>query len=850
MTNTPDTPTLIETALGGLLQDIGKFMQRAHGSLRHMAPAARARESVVLPSDGHGGYSHKHALWTEAFFEWMEAQGLSFPQGVNLHRVRDMAVFHHKPDTFGALGWLAAEADRLSSGMDRKRKDEDLESEGESRGWDKFIKTAMLSPFCQVDLGLGKPPRRLQALADLVPDERVLPQANVDTSAYPETYARLWQGFTEEFSVLCREIDSLDLFCEGLLSLSERYTWAIPSSTVDLPDISLHDHNRTVAAIAACLHAWHTEQETLNDGQAIKDRSTNKFRLLAGDLSGIQSTLFILANQQVKGVNKILRARSLLMGMLLDAVALHCRQTLGLPVFNLLQNAGGRFVILVPNLQGLNKTLETVRSEIDAWLGQRYLGELALNLALSTPFSGADLMPPHFHRVQQSLSRMLEEAKQQPLRSFSTGVLAMNYELGECQACGKRPARHLDGNRDRCQVCHEEHRVGGWLPKVTAVSWQYGKPRGSAWSTEFFNDLYLVLHEQPPQYAAGLLSGFRLYRGMNNTLPGSWPLRFIANYVPRLAEGEQYKPVYDDLSEDALEVQPGEIKTFEHLAKDALEPDKDGEPLGKPFLAVLKADVDRLGMLFSFGFRDPDTHKDRATISRYAALSRMLDLFFTGYLQDRLRVHFPHTYTVYAGGDDLLLIGPWRQMVELTHDLNVQFRRYTGDNPNITLSAGLELMRANHPLNRSVWAAEDRLKRAKHRDDQHPGRNRVCLIDQQPIPWDELPQRLADAKTLNDWLRDNDKLVSTAIIYKLLYFAEQRRRAEQEFDLECANWRARWGYHLARNIRGSKQIPDHRKPEVIATLNRLMGLDEHIRVQDRWISPRIPVSIALYRNRT
>ncbi|HNN56170.1 MAG TPA: hypothetical protein PKG84_07500, partial [Novosphingobium sp.] len=40
----------------------------------------------------------------------------------------------------------------------------------------------------------------------------------------------------------------------GLLSLSERFTFAIPSSTVDVPDVSLHDHNRTVAAIAACLH--------------------------------------------------------------------------------------------------------------------------------------------------------------------------------------------------------------------------------------------------------------------------------------------------------------------------------------------------------------------------------------------------------------------------------------------------------------------------------------------------------------------------------------------------------------------------------------------------------------------
>ena len=66
-------------------------------------------------------------------------------------------------------------------------------------------------------------------------------------------------AFTAEFKALCA-LDNIELFCEGLLSLSERFTFAIASSTVDVPDVSLHDHNRTVAAIAACLHLWHEAQ--------------------------------------------------------------------------------------------------------------------------------------------------------------------------------------------------------------------------------------------------------------------------------------------------------------------------------------------------------------------------------------------------------------------------------------------------------------------------------------------------------------------------------------------------------------------------------------------------------------
>lgn len=843
-----EQPKLLETALGGFFQDIGKFMQRAHGAVRHMDPQPRARESVILPPDGRGGYTHKHVLWTEAFFHWMEQEDLHFPTGINRDRVRDMAVFHHKPETFGALGWLAAEADRLSSGMDRKPRDyEAAEAEAEHKGWDAFIKTPLQSIFGSVDLGLSDPPPCQQPLEELIPDERLLPELKLDAGAYQARYRNLWDRFTAEFKALCA-LDNIELFCEGLLSLSERFTFAIPSSTVDVPDVSLHDHNRTVAAIAACLHRWHEVQGTLEDEKAMRDRSAEKFYLLAGDLSGIQHTLFLLANQQVKGVNKILRARSFLLGMTVEAAALHCRRAFDLPAFNLIQNAGGRFVLLLPALPEVREQVAALQAELDRWLGERYLGELALNLALSPAFGGNGLQANQFSKVQAQLNRALDTAKQQALWHYQTGILPVSYEQEECTACGKRPARHRDGDARRCEVCHDEHRVGGWLPKVGAVSWRVLQPRSGDWAVELPGKLWLTLHEKMPRSTSELLGGFRLYRGQQDTPAGAWPLRFVAAYVPRLTEHEATHPLYARLSDEAREVAAGELKTFEHLAQDALELDRDGSPLGKPFLAVLKADVDRLGFIFGFGLRDPnDPKKDRATLSRYASLSRMLDLFFTGYLQERLRRDYPHTYTVYAGGDDLLLIGPWRQMIALATDLREQFRRYVGGNPNITLSAGLALCKANQPLNRTVWEAEERLERAKD-----AGRDRVSLLDEQPASWNNWPALLRQAETLNEWLRAG--WLNTALVYKVLHFAEERRRAEQpdeqgNLSLVHANWRARWAYYLARNVRDSRVIPDPEKKTVMILLNRLLGLDAEIHKQAEWVSPRIPVSIALYRNR-
>ncbi len=844
-----EQPNLLETALGGFFQDIGKFMQRAYGAVRHMDPQPRNQESVILPVNRHGGYTHKHVLWSEAFFHWMEQEGLHFPRGIERDRVRDMAVFHHKPEALGALGWLAAEADRLSSGMDRKPHDyEAAEAEAEHKGWDAFIKTPLRNIFGSVNLGLGDPPHRLQSLVELIPDQRLLPEAKLNTADYQARYQELWARFTAEFKALCA-LDNIEFFCEGLLSLSERFTFAIPSSTVDVPDVSLHDHNRTVAAIAACLHRWHVSNGTLDDEKAIRDRAAEKFYLLAGDLSGIQHTLFLLANQQVKGVNKILRARSFLLGMIVEAVALHCRRAFELPVFNLIQNAGGRFVLLLPALPEVREKVAALQAELDVWLGERYLGEMALHLALSSPFGGHGLQAHQFSQVQAQLNRALDTAKQQALRYYRNGILPVSYEQEECTACGKRPAQHRDGDARRCAVCHDEHRVGGWLPKVGAISWQSSQPRASDWAVELLpGKLWLTLHEEPPRSINGLLGGFRLYRGERDTPGGPWPLRFVAAYVPRLSEGEARHPLYAQLSDEAQEVAVGELKTFEHLAQDALELDRDGSPLGKPFLAVLKADVDRLGFLFGFGLRDPnDPKKDRATLSRYASLSRMLDLFFTGYLQERLRRDYPQTYTVYAGGDDLLLIGPWRPMIDLATDLREQFQRYVGGNPNITLSAGLALCKANQPLNRTVREAEERLERAKD-----AGRDRVDLLDEASVTWDRLPALLGYAETLNEWLRAG--WLNTALVYKVLHFAEERCRAEQpdkqgSLSLAYADWRARWAYHLARNVRDSRVIPDPEKKTVMILLNRLLGLDAEIRKQAEWVSPRIPVSIALYRNR-
>jgi CRISPR-associated protein Csm1 len=812
-----------------------------------MDPKVRARDSEILPTDGHGGYTHKHVLWTDAFFQWMEDKGLGFPTGIDLEQVRRMAVYHHTPDRNRSLGWLAAEADRLSSGMDRKARD--VESEGRAEqpgGWDAFIRARMLSPFSAVDLGLGEVPQRFHALGKLAPGAALIPESASSAADNQAHYRMLWDSFTGELEALC-QLDDTELFCSGLLSLSERYTFAVPSSTVDQPDISLHDHNRTVAAIAAALHSWHETDGSLENERAIRDRGITKYRFVAGDLSGIQHSLFLLANQQVRGVNKILRARSFLLGAIVETAALLVRQALGLPVFNTIQSAGGRFLLLAPDRTDLEERLVTLAAEVGTWLRDRYIGELSLNLVASAPFAGADFMPARLPAVLAGLTRRLEEAKLQPLADEPGGVLPLDYGAGECSACGVRPARHGSETDRHCDACRDELNLGGWLPRAVAFSFRRMPPRSGERAVSLCGGLWLHCHmvgETLPA-SSSVLSGFRLERG-DGTIAAPWPLRFVANYVPTLREGERYEGLERE-GEAGEVVRPGDIKSFAMIARDALE-DVDGEWRGRPLLAVLKADVDRLGFVFGYGLSDPNPKRDRATLGRYAALSRMLDLFFTGQLPARLRSQsdLASTYTVYAGGDDLLLIGPWRQTIQLADELNREFRAYTGHNPSITISVGIELAKANHPLNRTVRMAEFNLERAKE-----GGRDRICLLGEAPLTWSELPGLLQDAESLNKWLRSGK--VGVGMIYRLLDFAREKQLAEapdsQPVDMRHADWRARWAYHLARNVRAPRALSDVETGELMGLLNRLLGLDGKLQRTGSPARARVPVSIALYRNR-
>jgi CRISPR-associated protein Csm1 len=659
------------------------------------------------------------------------------------------------------------------------------------------------------------------------------PAAQADGGSVERAYSDLWRGFTEGWramAVACAG-DAV-AFEEGALDLSERFFWAVPSSTVDQPDVSLHDHARVVSAVAACLCAHHAARGELADPGALTDAVRPRLRFLVADLSGLQNTLFRFRAEGVAGRNRILRGRSFRFQLIADAAARRVRDAFALPAACVLQAAGGKVLMLLPDLgeDATAATLDPLRAEIDDWMARQYLGDLGLGLAVSPPFATRDLVREAHEAdaaysrarakgVRDSLRIAVETAKLRQLERPATAVLSdLPIPYGPCVACGVKPARVEGG---RCPACDAEHELGQALPHARAVVIAGASP------TDFILGLGYAL---PDGDASPGARGWRL----KAAAVGPAPIRFAAAHV---ALFDADTAAYAGLDEDE-KIEAGGIKTFAALARDARIREPGGRARGVELLGVLKADVDRLGALFATGLGD------EAGLARPAQLSRMLDAYFTGRLTSLLATEFPDSYTVYAGGDDLMIVAPWRACLRLAARLRADFAAFAGGNPSVTLSAGVALADPRAPLSIAAGDAEDRLQRAKD-----AGRDRISAIEAAPMTWGEYERALAAGDRLDAWLAGGR--VATGALYKFLAFDDARARiaAAKPHDLRAADlgWRARLGYHLARMLPDRARREDQR--EIAAALLDLFGLDD--RFADRHPRPgaRLALSAALYANR-
>ena len=191
-----------------------------------------------------------------------------------------------------------------------------------------------------------------------------------------------------------------------------------------IPDISLYDHLRTTAAIAACIGRELTDTEVddeLKRHIAKKESDRNISALIKGDISGIQNFLYHILSD---GAANQLRGRSLYLQLLTEAIAHYVLKQLDLPGTNLILASGGHFYILAPYTAAKEK-LNTLRQQISQKLWALHKGDISCMLA-GISIKARDFQAKNFLCKWDAVSGKVQQRKHQKWSEMGTQQMFEN----------------------------------------------------------------------------------------------------------------------------------------------------------------------------------------------------------------------------------------------------------------------------------------------------------------------------------------------------------------------------------------------------------------------------------------
>jgi CRISPR-associated protein Csm1 len=467
-----------------------------------------------------------------------------------------------------------------------------------------------------------------------------------------------------------------------------------------------------------------------------------KLGLIGLDLPGIQQTVYTITS---RGAGKGVRGRSAFVQLLVNAVVDRILYDLDLCRGNVIVHAGGNALILCGFTAQLDQYLEGIDRELNLLLMRGaekgtfsgFQGDLGIAFAyievpwsivrypLTTKTDDAEDVS-EWQYYEKKLKLCLQAAKQRPLG----GLLR---DANDVRAFFQPDPIHSDRY---CAVCRrpepgnppkKEHAFKAYTDDETA------DPTGA-------QPLICPVCEGMVDLARRLgKQGRYLVRQRSSTLPNdakAWQAALFyasGGYIYDICATVSDHGVNLALTPDGF---PDEhVQGFWSLARTTpMEGDeiRDNASLAEESpgtfkrIGVLKADVDWLSKILVTGL------VNRRSVALTATLSESLSLFFGGWLdqiceEEEFR---NRTYVLYAGGDDLLILGTWYVIPNLAARISGDFARYTGQNPGVHLSAGISIVGGKEPLYGAVEAAEKALKAAKRfPNEDNPSKNAISFMD-------------------------------------------------------------------------------------------------------------------------
>ena len=837
---------LREVQVAALLHDIGKFYQRAGKAYN---------QKYKDLSENDYGRTGAHSKWSASYIS-----------GLGLGKtIEDIVLFHHNPEKARNkfLAKIVQKADH-DSAKERTK----TETKREVR------KEPIISIFSKVKISeMNHPVEYYLPLVPLTSD-LLKPQPTkkgvMEGWHLQQEYENLWSKFETESALFKGNINFNTLFF-----LIKKYTTLMPSAAfVDESDISLFDHSKSTAALATCLYQY-------SGGKEMEFSDAERYYLIvSGDIAGIQKFIYKISSPQEaqKGMSKRLRGRSFYINLINDAITTLIVEKLNLTYANILFSGGGHFVIIAHNTDITKKEIEEISDKVNKDFLRRYNGELYLTVS-SEACSSQELK--NFGKIiGEGIGFENLKKKKQKFVSMINEVFEDEREapLFLCPVCGNEK----EEEKKVCSQCEKHENIGNkvvnaeYMIKALSeqadlfqvhefgVGYKFFKTSDAEKLIRYIKDLsdkvnYIeVLRINNTEFVDGSLVEFS-----NKSKNVSFGFSFIGNVAPfHRKKGVLY---------------------FDHLAKISKGSNK---------LGILKMDIDNLGKIFSKGLGD------NATISRVSTLSSFLDLFFLGYIneiakdyyilenvcedcqdkvkpiritfkedekeeqimlykektgkkvcEDCLKTKIPSIYIIYSGGDDLLVVGPYDDIINFSKSLRMKFKEWCCNNSDITLSGGIAITGPKFPIGRATSSANSLLDISKDKDknlklsmsNQDTGKDRITLFNE-TVRWDSSD----DVPGFNDLfnfaielenLIDNNK-VSKGLIYSLLAMWHDTFKDEGMLSDKVRKEKKKYvpllKYKLARTVKDKKLMEDLNRKLVINP-----GYMRWIKIPVSWVSLRM-----------
>ncbi len=759
---------LKEIIIASWLHDVGKFAQRANRKELYN----KALEGIYCKVQQGGWYGYQHVVYTQGFLEKFK---FVLPDGLDANRIIELAAKHHSPSTYEE--WLVAQGDRLSSGSDRCNILGKEDAENQSVQNDnpvKFYEKPLIHILSTLRIGDRDEPNRAYCKMQPLEGDAIL--STTSSKIGKDDYNKLWELFEKDFAAL--QSLSFEQFIPALDSLLERYWWCIPSATNTDADISLYQHAKTTVAFATALYKFQKacNKETEIELEKVDEK---KFLFLKGDVSGIQKYIFALKTNDDS--SKLLRAKSFQIAALGDIIARNIVSQTGLSEANIITSAGGNFMLLLPNTEKVKQFLPLIQLEAETYFLKEFAGKLSIIISDGVEASLKDVHQRNAQHLINDIGHNADLCKQKKMQKTlqkNGAVLSEFYDnlqkFGECPKCGVFAASGTndDGTAKECANCSALTKIGGNLIKS---SWLKYKTEN------------LLPFGQMVEISRDDKKSEKTFTKINDYVPG----RAVV-HLPYTAPRKEDKG----------------LLSFADIAQ---------KSTGNNKLAMFKADIDNLGLVFSSSLGA------RMSFSRYADMSHKLHYFFSAYY-----THFVNThtcvmkdkngtennvlykdviYTVFSGGDDLCILGSWDAVIQFSLDFQKEIVKLTNNNPSLTLSAGIALSGASVPVAMIAETAESMLEQSKARIGRGKTVKNAITLFGTTVSWSDFEKCINDGKLLQKYLEED--VLSTGLVYKMVDFSKRAEsilggKVKDLLNMRNQTWKSNFKYIVARNVKDEK----------------------------------------------